>query len=138
MLMLAFIFILATSCGKYEKYDNQEIVEDTYTGNVDITSTGADPAGDFTGTGDSGTYSFAWVNSKKKANVNFDITSSSGSVQMIVNDARGREVLNQTLTAGGNDTYSGVSEEGKEGTWLVTIILTEFNGDGSYSLNPGN
>ena len=127
-----------TSCKKYENYDNKEVVENTFTGDVDVTSGGADPAGDFTGSGDTGTYSFAWTNSQKKCSANFDITTNTGSVQMIINDAKGKEVLNETRTAGGNDTYSGVSEEGKPGNWLVTLILTDFNGDGSYSIHPGN
>lgn len=128
-----------TSCKKYKKYDNGEVVENTFTGNVNVGSTGADPGGDFTGNGDSGTYSFVWDNSSKKANVNCDITSSSGSVQMIINDAKGNEVLNETLTAGsGVDSFSKVTEEGKSGKWLVTITLTDFNGDGSYSLSPGS
>ena len=129
---------LITSCKKYEEYDNHEVVENTYTGNVETTSVGTDPAGDFTGSGDSGTYSFAWTNSKKKCSANFDITTNSGSVQMIVNDAKGNEVLNVTRTSDSEDSYSGVSEEGKAGNWLVTLILTDFNGDGSYSLHPGN
>ncbi len=127
-----------TSCKKYRKYDDGEVVENTFTGNVAVTSTGSDPAGDFTGNGDSGTYSFAWENSSNKASVNFDITTNSGSVQMILNDAKGNEVLNETRSAGSNDSFSGVSEEGKKGKWLVTIVLTDFNGDGSYSIHPGN
>jgi hypothetical protein len=128
-----------SSCKKYRKYDDGEVVENTFTGNVDVGSTGADPGGDFTGNGDSGTYSFVWENSSKKANVNCDITSNSGSVQMIINDAKGNEVLNKTLTAGsGEDSFSSVTEEGKSGKWLVTIELSNFNGDGSYSISPGN
>lgn len=144
MKNLGFLFTavlsiaLLSSCGKYKKYDNNEVVENTYTGSVQVTSGGQDPAGDFTGNGDSGTYSFAWNNPQKKASLNFDITSPTGSVQFILKDAKGNEVLNQTRSAGGNDTYSGVSGEGKPGMWLVTIVFTNFNGDGSYSLHPGN
>ncbi|MCR9172855.1 MAG: hypothetical protein NXI10_10200 [bacterium] len=134
---LALVGLLAfTSCQKYRKYDNNEVIDNTYSGAVLVTSTGSDPAGDFTGNGDTGEYSFAWDNTKSKAQVNFDITTSSGSVQMIVYDARGNEVLNATRSAGGNDTFAGVSEEGKKGMWKVSIILTDFNGDGSYSLSP--
>lgn len=130
---------LLVSCGKYKKYDNNEVVDNSFTGSILPTSTGSDPAGDFTGDGDSGTYSFAWENTSNKASLNFDITSPTGSVQMILNDKKGNEVLNQTLTAGsGPDSFSGVSSEGKAGMWLVTIVLTNFNGDGSYSLHPGN
>lgn len=139
-LSLAVLGVLAfTSCQKYKKYNNMEVIDNTFTGNVDIGSTGADPGGDFTGNGDSGEYSFAWNNSKKKANANFDITSNSGSVQMIIYDARGKEVLNATRTGGsGEDSYSGVTEEGKSGTWKISLILTNFNGDGSFSVSPGN
>jgi hypothetical protein len=145
MKKLRFLFTavlsitLLVSCGKYKEYDNNEVVENSFTGAILPTSTGSDPAGDFTGNGDSGTYSFAWENTSNTASLNFDITSPTGSVQMILNDKKGNEVLNQTLTAGsGTDTFAGVSEEGKAGMWLVTIVLTNFDGDGSYSLNPGN
>ncbi len=128
---------LMVSCGKYKQYDNNEVIDNTFSGNVLVTSTGSDPAGDFTGNGDSGTYSFVWDNSGKTASLNFDITSPTGTVQFIMNDKKGDEVLNQTITAGsGEDTYSGVSSEGKSGKWLVTMILTDFSGDGSYSINP--
>ncbi len=141
-LLLLSILLLGTSCednnAPYSQYENNEVVENTYTGNVNVTSGGQDPGGDFTGTGNSGTYSFAWVNPQRRAEVNFDITTSTGSVQMIINDAEGTEVLNVTRSAGGNDSYSGVTEAGTSGTWLVTIILTDFNGDGSYSISPGS
>lgn len=138
ILLLFAVITLSTSCKKeYAQYNDGEVVEDNYTGTVDVTSTGTNPAGDFEGDGNAGTYSFAWENSKKRAHLNFDITSPSGSVQMILNDARGNEVLNQTITGGNSvDTYSGLSEEGAAGMWLVTVILTDFDGDGSYSLEP--
>ena len=132
------ITVLA-SCGKYKKYDNLEIIENSYTGEIEITSTGTDPAADFIGDGDGGTYSFAWKNTSDVMSLNFDITSPTGSVQFIVNDKKGDEVLNQTITGGTSiDSYSGVSSSGKKGTWKVTMILTNFDGDGSYSLHPGN
>lgn len=133
------------SCGQdpvsnctYGTYQNLEVVENTYTGRVEITSRGSDPGADFLGDGDSGTYSFAWVNSLPTADVNFDITTPTGSVQMIINDCQGVEVLNKTRSAGGNDTFSGVTKRGSSGTWLVSLILTDFKGDGSYSLSPGD
>lgn len=136
-LLTAGIFSVS-SCKKYRKYDNMEVVEDTYSGNMTIGSTGADPGGDFTGSGDSGTYSFVWKNSEKTADVNFDITTSGGSVQMILNDAKGKEVFNNTRTSSSEDTFSGTTDEGAKGKWLVTIKLTNFNGDGSFSISPGN
>ncbi|MDX1651449.1 MAG: hypothetical protein R3277_03080 [Brumimicrobium sp.] len=135
----AAILFGGVACKKYRKYDNMEVVENTYTGNVAITSVGADPAGDFTGDGDSGEYSFVWENPKSTAQVNFDVTTSGGgSVTMVINDAKGNEVLNKTRPGDGDDTFSGVTQEGKSGNWLVTLKLNQFNGDGSFSINPGN
>jgi hypothetical protein len=128
-----------TSCKKYKGYNNMDVIDNTYSGNVIIESTGADPGGDFNGNGDTGEYSFAWENNNGKANANFDISGSSGSVQMIIYDAKGKEVLNATRTNGsGEDSYSGVSEEGKKGVWKVSLMYTNFNGSGSFSVSPGN
>lgn len=139
-MVLAVAFVAGiSSCKKYRKYDDGEVVENTFSGNVDVTSTGSNPSGDFTGNGDSGMYSFVWDNSSNKAELNYDITTSSGSVNFVLKDAKGDEVLNETRSAGsGEDSFSGVSEEGKAGKWLVEITLTDFNGDGSYSLTPIN
>ncbi len=133
------LLLVATGCKRpYKKYDNMEVLENSYSGDMIITSTGTDPAADFTGKGDSGTYSFVWDNPKEKAHLNYDITTNSGSVQFIIRDARGDEVLNKTLTSAGPDTYSGVSDKGKKGKWLITVIMKDFNGDGSFSINPGD
>lgn len=139
-VLLAVGFIIGiSSCKKYRKYDDGEVVENTFTGNFDVGSTGSNPGGDFTGNGDSGVYSFVWDNSSSKAELNYDITTSGGSVTFVLKDAKGNEVLNETRSAGsGEDSFSGVSEEGKKGKWLVEITLTNFNGDGSYSLTPIN
>ena len=135
ILLMAFSLFGLVSC---EKYDDREIIENTFTGNIDVTSGGQDPAGDFTGNHDSGTFSFAWKNPQSRASANFDITTTTGSVQMIVEDDKGTVVLDKTRSVGGNDTFSGVSDAGESGLWTVTLILTDFNGDGSYSLHPGS
>lgn len=71
--------------------------------------------------------------------MNFDVTTApGGSCQIILNDANGDEVFNKTRPDGGNDTFSSQSEEGKKGKWLVTIVLTNFNGDGTYDIRPVN
>ncbi len=124
--------------GAYEAYRNLEVVENTFTGRVDVTSRGSDPGGDFYGNGDSGTYSFAWVNNLPTADVNFDITTPTGSVKMIINDADSVEVLNKICSARGDHTFSGVTDHGTPGTWLVTLVFIDFDGDGSYSLSPGD
>lgn len=131
----ALLSLSISSCQKYRKYDNMEVVENTYAGTMSITSTGTDPAGDFTGADESGIYAFIWDNSGTKAQVNFDFTSPSGSVSMILEDAKGDEVLNASVTPN-NDTYSGTSSEGKSGKWKVLIQLDNVEGDGSFSINP--
>lgn len=135
ILLVASTLIIGKSCSEYE---DREIITNTFSGNIDVTSTGVDPAGDFTGEGDSGTYAFAWINPQEIASANFDITTDAGSVQMIVKDDDGTVVLDETLSAGeAEDTFSGITNAGKEGAWIVELILTDFNGDGSYSLHPG-
>jgi hypothetical protein len=125
-----------TSCKKYAKYDNKEVLENTYSGTIEREGN-VEARGDIEGDGDSGTFSFVWENNKNKATVNFDVTTTQGgSCQIILNDATGKEVFNKTRPDGGNDTFSGASEEGKKGKWLVTIKLTNFNGDGTYDIAP--
>ena len=137
-LALAVVVFSTVGLSSCSKYEDREIITNTFTGNIDVTSGGVDPAGDFTGNGDSGTFAFAWINPQQRASANFDITSNTGSVRMIVKDDAESVVLDKTLTAGGNDSFSGVSDAGEAGTWIVELILTDFNGDGSYSLHPGN
>lgn len=134
MFAMMFALLVFVSCKK--KLEDGKVVEDTYSGNVNVTSTGSNPGGDFTGNGDAGIYAFGWENSKPKAEANFDITTPTGSVQLILEDADGTEVLNKTRSAGGEDSYSGVSASGTPGVWKVTFVFTDFNGDGSYSLTP--
>jgi len=136
-LILAITFVAGfSSCQEYRKYDNLEVIDDTYTGDISFQSIGSNPGGDFTGNGDSGNLSFVWDNTSKKAELRFDITTPTGSAQFILRDAKGKEVLNETRSAGGDDTFSGVSGEGKKGKWLVEIRLNDFDGDGSFSLTP--
>jgi hypothetical protein len=142
LLILVLGFTVMTSCEKYKKFTDGEIIDNSFTGTISDTSNGGDPDGDFSGAGDSGSYSFAWVNTGAFAKLKFDISSTaSGSVQMILNDKKGKEVLNKTLTGGsGADSYEGTSAEGKggAGTWKATIIFSNFTGDGSYEIDPVN
>lgn len=141
--ILAFAILLGglttmTSCKKYSKYDNKEVLENTFGGTIELEGV-TEARGDFEGDGESGTFSFVWENTKKKATVNFDVTTAAGgSVQIILKDAKGKEVFNKTRPEGGNDSFSGISEEGKAGKWLVTINLTNLNGDGTYDITPLN
>ncbi|MBL4715146.1 MAG: hypothetical protein COC01_08710 [Bacteroidetes bacterium] len=94
--------------------------------------------GDVLGKGGDATTSFTWNNSKTQGEYAMDLTSSNGGTfNLTLKDASGTEVLNKTLTAGiGDDSASGTTSTGTAGDWTVTISLTDFNGDGSYSLDP--
>ena len=104
---------------------------DDFNGDVD---------GDFTGNGGTATRTFNWLNNLTTADYNADITATSeGSFRMIVMDADGTIVEDRSLTSGTEpDSFSGVTSAGTSGIWSVTIQLTNFNGDGSFSLSEGN
>jgi len=99
-----------------------------------------DIGGDFTGNGGNVTEIFNWRNDLNTADFNADITASTtGIFQMIVKDSEGTTVLDRNIV--GNmepDTFSGVTASGASGMWTVTINLTRFNGDGSFTLSEGD
>ncbi len=107
---------------------------------ITITATGSDLDGDVTGDGGSTSQTYTWNNPQTTANWNKDITSSAGgSFRLVIKDADGAIVLDNTLTKGvGDDSASGVTNAGTVGDWQVTVTLTDFNGDGSFSISPGN
>lgn len=99
-----------------------------------------DIGGDFMGDGGSTTKTIPWTNNLAIAEYNADITSGAdGTFQMIVADADGTVVLDKSLVGASEpDSFSGVTMTGEPGEWTVTITITNFNGDGSYSLSAGN
>jgi len=139
ILMITFIVLGLASCKKYDKFDNAEIIENSYTGTISIDND-SDPDGNFTGNGNSGTFAFAWINSKEKAKVKLSLdNSSSGNVQIILNDAKGKEKFKKSLTGGDNDiSFEEFSEAGKIGTWKITLTFSNFNGNGSFEIDPAN
>ena len=99
-----------------------------------------DVDGDFFGDGGSVSRTFSWSNSLSTADYNADITATAeGMFQMIVRDADEAIVLDRSLDGAVEpDSFSGVTAAGTSGIWTVTIVLTNFNGDGSYSMSEGN
>ncbi len=95
--------------------------------------------GDVTGNGGTTTNSHTWTNNQSRAELNMDLTSAGGgSFQVVVTDDAGVTVLDETLTVGvGDDSRTRCSSSGESGTWTVTITLTDFNGDGSFTLSQG-
>ena len=99
-----------------------------------------DIGGDFTGRGGNGSRTINWTNNLATADYNADITATStGTFQMVVRDADGTIVLDRSLSGNTEpDSMDGVTSSGEPGNWTVTITLTAFNGDGSYSLSAGD
>ncbi len=94
----------------------------------------------FTGNGGTATRIFSWNNNLSTADYNADITATSeGSFRMIVEDSEGVVVLDRSIQGGTEpDTIGGVTSAGASGIWTVTIEVTNFTGDGSFSLSEGN
>lgn len=109
--------------------------------NVSLTEgINGDIGGDFTGNGGSTSETFNWQNDLPTADYNADITAAtSGSFQMIVKDSEGTTVLDRSLNGNQEpDTFSGVTSAGEAGMWTVTINISSFIGDGSFTLSEGN
>lgn len=98
-----------------------------------------DVDGDFEGNGGTASRTFVWLNNLTTADYNADITATSeGSFQIIVRDSEANIVLDRTIQGGTEpDSIDGVTALGASGIWSVTIEVTNFNGDGSFSLSEG-
>ena len=128
LILLASTFFLS-SCNKDEPFAT-----------VSINEVGSDVGGDVTGDGGSVISSYNWNNPLSTVDWNMDITTSSGGTfNLKIVDSGGATFLDQALTAGqGDDSRSGVSSAGSSGQWTITVTLTNFNGDGSFSISPGD
>lgn len=128
IILLAVISITTTSCEKEPM------------ATISINETGDTVGGDVTGDGGSTSRSYKWNNSLRTVDFNMDITASKGgSFNLSITDADGTNVLNETLTVGhGDDSKSGVSASGASGEWTIMVTLTDFDGDGSFSITPGD
>ncbi len=146
-LMLVPVLVLFIACSK----DDNSFARVTVNGTLLQTSPSDFVVGDrsdfngdidasFTGNGGTTTRIFSWNNNLATADYNADVTlASEGTFQMIVEDSEGMVVLDRTLQGGSEpDTIGGVTEQGASGIWTVTIRVTNFNGDGSFSLSEGN
>ena len=106
----------------------------------DVSDFNGDIDASFTGNGGSLTRSFVWNNNLSTADYNADITATAeGTFRMVVEDSAGEVVLDRGLNGAVEpDSFSGVTSAGASGIWTVTITVTDFNGDGSFSLSEGN
>ena len=129
--LLTFVFTAFLACSD----DDPALIA-----SVNNTSISAeDFGGDVTGNGGSATEIFVWNNTLSTADYNMDITSSAGgSFRLMMTDAEGTTVIDQTLDGSVEpDSFSGVTSVGTPGDWTVTLTLSNFNGDGSYSVSSG-
>ncbi len=94
----------------------------------------------FTGNGGTTTRMFSWNNNLTTADYNADVTlAAEGSFRIIVEDSEGVIVLDRSIQGGAEpDSISGVTQAGAAGIWTVTIEVSNFNGDGSFSLSEGD
>lgn len=129
--ILFFALIAYTACSK----DSDKIAQITINEGPN-----GDFGGDFTGNGGDRIQTFAWENALSTADYNADITATAaGLFTMTIKDADGNTVFVGNLDGAVEpDSFSGVTNQGTPGTWTVTITLTDFNGDGSFSLSEGN
>ena len=147
LLLLVPAMVLFIACNK----DDDTFARVTVNGTALTTSPSDFVVGDrsdfngdidasFTGNGGSATRMFSWNNNLSTADYNADITATSeGSFQMIVEDSEGIVVLDRSIQGGTEpDSFGGVTSQGATGIWTVTIIVTDFNGDGSFSMSEGN
>ena len=130
---LAIIFIIGISSCNNKSHVNLEVLENSYSGSITISSALGNLDGDFTGNDDSGTYYFVWCNPSAGAVLNLDVTAGSGSVQFLQKDARGTMVFTETIVAGGGEVFTKITENGKKGKWLVKIIFSNFDGNDDYA-----
>jgi hypothetical protein len=115
--------------------------DDDPTANITVNEgPSGDIGGDFTGNGGNTSRTINWTNNLATADYNADITATAtGIFNIVVADSKGTVVLDRSLNGGTEpDAIDGVTQAGEPGNWTVTIIITSFNGDGSYSLSAGN
>ncbi|MBD0852633.1 hypothetical protein [Maribacter arenosus] len=115
--------------------------DDGSTANITVNEgPSGDIGGDFTGNGGNASRTINWTNNLATADYNADITATgTGTFNFVVADSDGIVVLDRTLNGGTEpDSIDGVTQAGEPGNWTVTITITSFNGDGSYSLSAGD
>ena len=132
-LIAIFTLVLTTSCSSDDSGPTADVVVKTSAGSADFDA-------DVLGSGGSVTKSFSWNNNLNTVDYNMDITAATGGVfQLVLKDVNGLTVLDKSLNGEVEpDSYSGVSSQGEAGEWTVEITLSNFNGDGSFSISEGN
>ena len=135
--LLTILIVLTLFMGTFTSCSD----DDGPTANITVNEEpSGDIGGDFIGNGGNASRTINWTNNLATADYNADITATaSGTFQILVADSNGTVVLDRSLNGGTEpDSIDGVTDAGEPGNWTVTITLTSFDGDGSYSLSAGN
>ncbi len=137
--MLSLTLVLIVSCSK----DDDTFANVTVNGTLlvgDRSDFNGDIDASFTGNGGSATRSFIWNNNLNTADYNADITAlTEGTFRITVEDSEGTTVLDSTIDGNTEpDTIGGVTSSGASGIWTVNITVSDFKGDGSFSLSEGD
>lgn len=137
--ILVMAIVLFTACNK----DDDTFARVTVNGTLlvgDRSDFNGDIDASFTGNGGTVSRDFIWNNNLATADYNADITATSaGTFRMIVEDSEGSVVLDRTIDGATEpDSIDGVTSAGASGIWTVIIEVTNFNGDGSFSLSEGD
>lgn len=92
-----------------------------------------------TSNGGSISESHTWNNSDIEAEYEIEFLEEEfGSIQVIILDANGKEVANETMLVGEDITpIEDCTLTGVAGTWTVTITISEFFGEASIALFEG-
>ena len=133
--ILIVIIISLASCRKYQEYNNLDVIEETFAGSFDVSSSSGTLNGSFDGAGNSGSYCFIWENNGREAIVVLESSGSTGSINVVIEDARANEVFNEVHSAGSETGLAEASDKGRKGNWFVKIFFTDFEGAGTFSIN---
>ena len=133
MIRVVSLFILTgiIASGVTSCKDDEPFATVTFTGT-------SNKSGDLRGDGGSTTTTFTFQNPNTTAGWDMSITASAGSsFNLVLKDASGAVMLDQTLTAtasSGSPSADGTTIAGRAGAWTGTVTLTSFNGTGDYSV----
>jgi predicted RNA-binding Zn-ribbon protein involved in translation (DUF1610 family) len=84
--------------------------------------------------GTSGTYHYNWTQGPSNATVSYNATGT-GNVTLIITDANGTELRNETLEAPTNGTFT--IENATAGDWTVRYVFGNFTGNFTARIAPG-
>lgn len=138
-LRQTLIFSLLLSAGllfSCTKYDDGEVIENSFLGAMYVNKASDHPEGNFISTDDNGNFTFAWENNGTKASAQLQLENAqSGSVQMVIRDKKDKIVLQEVLLVqDGPEDFAKVSDAGKSGIWEISLIFTDYTGEGSYEI----